>query len=169
MAVNLYTYGSVVIEVVPFSVETLNFEAQADFAPKDLVGSPRTREFVGLGDERVQFVGRLFPETIASLAPTYGPAAGSLAGTQLATSKFAGGGLNELEALDKLRREASAHMLIRGDGKNLGWYFLEGITQNHASLRGDGVPRRVEYTFSLIRNPAPRAADYWRAILRIFA
>lgn len=147
----LYTYGGIAIQVVPFSAESLVFEQSADFAPKDLLGSIRSREFVGLGDDRIQFIGRLFPEAVASLPGG------------------AGGGLNELEKLDKLRREATAHLLLRGDGRNLGWFFLEGIQQTHASLRRDGLPRRVEYSFSLVRSPAPRAADYVRSLLRLFA
>lgn len=147
----LYSYGGLTIEVVPFSADIVGFEASADFAPKDILGGTRTREFVGLGDERVQFIGRLFPETIASV-----PGGG-------------GGGLNEIERLDKLRREASAHLLVRGDGKNLGWYFLEGVERQESRLRVDGVPRAVEYSFSLVRSPAPRAADYIKVLLRLFA
>lgn len=147
----LYSYGGLTIEVMPFSTETVGFEATADFAPKDILGSPRTREFVGLGDERIQFMGKLFPEAIASL-----PGGG-------------GGGLNEIERLDRLRREATAHLLMRGDGKNFGWYFLEGVQRQESRLRRDGVARAVEYSFSLVRSPAPRAADYVKSLLRLFA
>jgi phage protein U len=90
----LYQLGAVQFEVAPVNIHEVSREVGADFAAKDIVGSPRPREFVGEADEKITLSGKLFPAHFRGL--------GGLAG------------------LESMARGGQPQMLVRGDGSVFG-------------------------------------------------
>ena len=91
---SLYQLGAIQLQVAPVNISELSRETGSDFAAKDVMRAPRTREFVGEADERLTFAGTLFPQ------------------------KF--GGLYGIDALQAIARAGQAQMLMRGGGSIFG-------------------------------------------------
>lgn len=139
----LYQLGALTFDVMPFNVHEITREAGADFAAKDVLGRLRPREFVGEGDNHFRFVGNLYPEKL--------------------------GGLPGLAALDAMRISGMPHILVRGDGTNLGWWLVERASERSTYLDKEGVGRLIEYEISLVKAPsAPSPASYLSTFLRLF-
>lgn len=142
----LYQLGELQFEVTPFSVNAVAAGRAADWAPKDVLGGMRPREFVGLGDEKIEFTGKLFPEAFPD-------------------------NKNSMQVLDGMRRSGTPYLLMRGGsaGQNMGWYVIETVTEEASYLKGDGTGRVLEYTIALTRVPTPHAADVITTLMRLFA
>jgi uncharacterized protein len=59
-----------------------------------------------------------------------------------------------IEALDKLREmaaEGKAWILISGDGRNLGRWFIENVGERGTYHAANGLPRRIEFSLALTR------------------
>ena len=140
----LFTLGSLVFEQLPFSVSTLSATRAADWAAKDVLDAMRPREFTGLGDERLQFTGRLLPQTFADKR-------------------------NSRQLLDQMRRSSSPYHLMRGDGANMGWYVIESVTEDETYLDRKGRGKVVDYVLTLVRVPVPQAESYIQTLQRLFA
>lgn len=138
----LYQFGSVTFEVWPVNAEQVNHETGYDFVAKDVMGAMRPREAMGVGDEFFDISGRLFPE------------------------KF--GGLGTMDTLQSMCASGSAHILVRGDGRNLGWYMIEKIREKSSYLDSEGVGKLIDFDINLVRAPRPSAASYISTLLRIF-
>lgn len=135
----LYQLGSVTFQVFPVNAHEVGSSAGADFAAKDVMGVLRPREFTGEGDHEISIRGRLFPK------------------------KFGG----NLDALHAMRRAGKAQILVRGDGKNFGWWVLTKVEETATYLDRDGVGQVVEFTVSLTKTKAPSASAYVSTLLRL--
>lgn len=139
----LYQLGALTFAVWPFNTHQVGRDTGADFAAKDLVGSPRSREFVGEGDEQITLEGRLFPEKM--------------------------GGLSSLDLLHAMRAGGEAQILVRGDGRNFGWYVIEKVSERGSHLDAKGVGRMIEFTVTLTRAGPPAGGRYLFDLFRLFA
>ena len=141
----LYQLGPVSVDVYPFSIDTFQREASADYAKKDIISGAPNREFMGEGDESLSLEGQILPLHI--------------------------GGLTELETLHDMRRSGTRLMVTRGDGMVLGWHAIENITENHEDLVSSGIGIKVNHTIKLIKVDAPgmdEGMDLLNTILSLF-
>src|SRR5579871_3694566 len=135
----LYTLGALAFQVTPWSMNSVAAGRAADWAPKDIIGAMRPREFVGVGDEKIEFTGKLFPHTFPDRK-------------------------NSRQLLDDMRRSGSPYHLMRGDGKNMGWYVIESVTEEESFLDRKGLGRVYDYTISLTRVPTPPPESYLQTL-----
>lgn len=141
---DLMQLGALSFRVIPFGLNAVAYGRGADHAPKNVIGTMRPREFVGVGDERIDITGTLFPETFPDKR-------------------------NSRYLLDDMRRSGLPYLLMRGDGRNLGWFVIESVSEEESVLDAFGRGKLVEYTLSLARVPGPRPADYLRVLFQLFA
>ncbi len=121
----LYHVGPVQMDTRPFNTDKFDRRASADIASKPVIGGLKPKESMGEGDETITFSGQLLPSKI--------------------------GGLTELEAIDQLRREGEALPVMRGDGKSLGWYKIEQVSESHEHLDREGVGFVVKHRIRLTK------------------
>lgn len=138
----LMQLGEVTFEVIPFNTDGYSRDASFDFAAHDVMGRMRPRESMGEGDETWSISGKLFP------------------------SHF--GGMGTLDTLSKMRSAGSAQPLVRGDGRNLGWFLIESVSERSSWLRRDGVGGQIEFDISLVRSPKPSPASMMQTLMRLF-
>ncbi|WP_445489437.1 phage tail protein [Rhodopseudomonas sp. RCAM05734] len=138
----LYALGPLDFEVAPFNTHEVDRSHAADFASKDLLGRRKGHEFVGAGDERISFRGKLFPHKL--------------------------GGLGELAILDALRDSGAPQLLLRGDGTPLGWFLIERVRESSSHLDGRGIGRMIEFEIELMRDDPPSAASYIANLFSLF-
>ena len=65
------------------------------------------------------------------------------------------GGLAHLDVLDNMRRLGQAHILIRGDGWNFGWFIIEELNRGHSLIAADGIGQMIEFEARFQRVPIP--------------
>lgn len=138
----LMQLGSVTFEVWPFNADSYERDTGYDFVAKDVMGGMRPLEAMGETNETISINGRLFPE------------------------KF--GGLGTMDVLQGMRSSGSAHILVRGDGRNMGWFVIDRITERSDYLDAQGVGKRIDFTVNLVRSQKPSPASYIATLLRLF-
>jgi phage protein U len=137
----LYSWGTVQFEVHPLNVHEVDHSTATDWAKKEIAGAAIYREWVGENDEELFFRGRLFPYRI--------------------------GGLENIEAVEAMRRGGMAEMLVRGDGRVLGWYVIERMVRQHTFLAPDGVGQVIHFEAIFVRVPVPAADEEFAKIWRM--
>lgn len=137
----LMQLGTVTFEVAPLNMDTYDRDTGADLAVKDTMGNQRPHEFMGESDETIAIIGKLFPE------------------------KF--GGLSTFEEVQRLRASGNSQLLVRGDGRNMGWFTIERLRERHTYIDPDGVGRMIDFEISLLRAPRPAAASYVQTLVRL--
>ncbi len=137
----LFQLGSVTFEVWPFNMDTYTRDTGFDFAAKDTIGNRRPREAMGVSDELFDISGRLFPE------------------------KF--GGTSTMDVLHKMRESGSSHILVRGDGRNMGWFVIEKVRERATHINREGIGRMIEFDIGLTRSDKPTAESYISTLLRL--
>ncbi|KAB2861791.1 MAG: phage tail protein [Bauldia sp.] len=138
----LASIGPVVFEVQPLSILSVDEAGAADFARKDIVGGRPGYEHMGIGEETTKISARLFPERF--------------------------GGLDSLAALESIRRSGVPQMMVRGDGKVLGFMIVSRIEQRSSYLDPAGVGRLIDVDIDLIRAAAPSAASAFAQLFGLF-
>lgn len=122
----LYQLGALTFEVQPFNTHAVDRDSGYDFAAKDIVGAAKPREKVGEADEKLRFECKLYPHRF--------------------------GGLDELDALDGMRKSGDPQILVRGDGRNMGWFLVEQVHEKAGFLNARGVGREIVVTIELVRS-----------------
>lgn len=117
--------GSTQFEIAPLNAHELSHDGTADFVEKPVIGARPPLEFVGEGADTRRISCRLFPERF--------------------------GGMSSVEGLQKQRQSGRAFPFMRGDGRALGWYAIERISQKDTYLGPKGVGRVVEVDIELKR------------------
>lgn len=138
----LMQLGSVTFEVIPFNTDGYSREASYDFAAHDVMGRLRPREAMGEGDENWTIGGRLFPDHF--------------------------GGLGSLDTLNTMRLAGTAQILVRGDGRNMGWFLIQSVSERSSHLRRDGVGRQIDVDISLTKSGRPSASSMMQTLMRLF-
>jgi hypothetical protein len=128
-------------EVHPLNVHEVDHSTATDWAKKEIAGAAIYREWVGENDEELFFRGRLFPYRI--------------------------GGLEGLEVLEAMRRGGVAELLVRGDGRVLGWYVIERLVRQHTFLAPDGIGQVINFEAIFVRVPVPAADEEFSKIWRM--
>jgi phage protein U len=136
----LFQIGLLQVQIAPFSVDTSDFETGSDWAAKDLVGAPKSREFMGEADTKLKFCGKLFPHRF--------------------------GGLDELDTAEAMAKSGDPQMVIRGDGKVFGWYLVEKISEKSSVFNSAGVGRQIEVEIELTKSPTGASAQSMMSTLQ---
>lgn len=136
----LMSIGPFVFDLIQ-NVEAYDGESNEDFARKDVVGARKPYEHVGPGDDKLTMIGRLFPGRL--------------------------GGEGAVEALRGLQRAAAPQLVVRGDGKLLGWYLILRVRDRNEYLNGRGVPGHVELDIDLEACDQPSGAGSLGALLSL--
>lgn len=134
----LYVWGSIEFTVVEFNTHELDHDTETAWAQKDIVGAALYREYVGENDEQIFFRGRVFPYRLY--------------------------GMTQLEMMEAQRRDAIVNVLIRGDGKILGWFGIEKLVRGHTYLSAEGVGQQIAFECVMVRFPVPDNDDRFSAL-----
>ena len=114
----------------------------ADFVAKNVIGTRKPREYVGIGDDSISLTGTLFPLKI--------------------------GGLSELDMLQAMTEQGQPQILVRGDGTNLGWYVVDKVSEKSKYLDSSGIGRVIDIEIELNRVDAPNAESFAFFALGLF-
>jgi phage protein U len=137
----LFQFGLIQFQIFPLNVSSVTHMTQTDWAKKEIAGSAIFREWVGEGDEEISLRGKVFPLWMASQQKD--------------------SGMGHLDLLDQYRRYGTSHLLMRGDGIKLGWFVIERLSRNHASLDEKGVGQQIDFDATFVRVPLPDAQQYY--------
>jgi len=134
----LFQIGPVTVDSPgPFNATDTSEEFGADYAVKAVVGARQPREFTGPADAKMTLSGTLFPDLFARAGHATG--------------------LHQIELLRSITNTGAPQILVRGDGKNLGWWLIEKVTQKSTKLAANGVGRVIAYDIALVKSS--EAAD----------
>lgn len=131
----LWQWGPVQFELYPLNIHELDHNTATEWARKEVAGAAIYREWVGENDEQIDFRGRVFPEFFEGQGKP--------------------SGLSHLDQMDRMRRLGQAHMLMRGDGTNFGWYVIEKLARGHTFIDARGIGRQIAFEASFQRVPVP--------------
>jgi len=121
----LMTLGLFVFELTSAPFETIARQTDHRWASKDRAGGPPAQQYVGPGADAITVDGLLMPELT--------------------------GGNATLDKLREMAAEGKAWILVSGDGRNLGKFFIGGVSQRESHHTSNGLARRIEFTLSLKR------------------
>ena len=125
----LYQWGPLQFTVWPLNVNEFDHETGTDWARKEIAGAAIYREWVGENDSTLNFRGKMFPYRL--------------------------GGMASLDAFDQLRQLGVSSMLLRGDGKVMGWFVCEHLIRKNQFLSSEGVGQHIDFEAVLTRVPVP--------------
>lgn len=121
----LMALGVFVFELKTLPFDGLSRQTAWRWPGKERAGGPPAHQYAGPGDDTLTIDGVLMPE-------------------------LTGGG-KELEALRKMAAEGKAWILLSGDGRELGQYFIERVEDKGSHFLSNGAPRKIEFTIALKR------------------
>ena len=52
-----------------------------------------------------------------------------------------------------MRSKGDPQILVRGDGRNMGWFLIEQVHEKSGYLNARGVGREIEVTIELVKSP----------------
>jgi phage protein U len=169
----IFQWGPVQFQVYPLGVNEMSHHTTADWSKKEIAGAAMYREWVGEGDETLTLKGKVFPHFFARHMREKGlksavlgedatrGADGLLQPQDASNGPVSSGGLFHLDVLDNMRRLGQAHILVRGDGWNFGWFIIETLQRAHAHIARDGIGQMIDFEATFQRVPLPNdPADY---------
>lgn len=125
----LATLGYFVFELKTAPFATVNRQTDHRWRMQDRAGAAPAAQYLGPGEDTLTIDGTLYPEL------TGGPV-----------------------HLDRLRTMASsgkAWILLDGQGRNQGQWFIMSVNETRSYLLGNGLARKIDFSLSLSR--------YWDA------
>ena len=130
----LMQLGTLAFEVYPFNTHEYSREAATDYARKPVVGAREILEYVGEGEETYSISGRLITKRL--------------------------GGLSELAELHALRKSGVPQFLMRGDGKALGWFVIENVSETSTHIAADGIGQVIDFEIQICNASKPSPARF---------
>lgn len=134
----LFQWGVIRFEVYPLNIHEFDHDTETDWAHKEIAGAAIYREWVGENDERLFFRGHIFPYRI--------------------------GGMDSLNAFEQQRRAGYSNLMVRGDGRVLGWFVCEKLVRANTFLSAEGVGQQIAFEAAFARVPVPEAEMYYRYV-----
>ncbi len=119
----LMIYGLFVFSVQSAPFNELGRDTNWRWAENSRVGDAPAYQFLGKGEETITLDGVLMPE-------------------------FSGGPLS-LDLLRMLGDTGDAWLLMAGNGRIFGYYFVENISQTESHFIENGTPQKIEFTLTL--------------------
>lgn len=121
----LMIYGLFVFSTQSAPFNELEHSVDYRWASNDRVGRHPAYQYLGKGEDSMTINGTLMPE-------------------------FSGGPLS-LALLRMLADSGKAYLLMSGNGKIYGYYFIENINETGSHFLKNGTPQKIEFTVSLKR------------------
>lgn len=121
----LMTLGLFVFELTSAPFETVGRQTDHRWASKDRAGGPPAHQYLGPGSDAITIDGLLMPEMT--------------------------GGTKALDKLREMASEGKAWILVSGDGRNQGKWFIASITERGSHHTPNGLARRIEFSLNLKR------------------
>lgn len=140
-------WGPIQFQVFPLNIHQYDHTTESDWAKKEIAGAAIHYEWVGENPTEITLRGKVFPHFMSAM----------LGGPRTRNSS---GGLGHLDVMDNMRMLGQAHLLIRGDGYKLGWFFIPRLQRVHTELGPDGIGQQIEFMATFNRTPMPRAENY---------
>jgi phage protein U len=137
----LMSVGPLVFDLAT-NIDQYELSSEEDFARKDVIGARKPFEHVGEGDETLTLSGKLFPEKL--------------------------GGAGSVDALLAIKRTGAPQIVIRGDGKFLGWFLVTRVQTQNEYLSPQGAPRLISVEITLQRCDPPSAAAAFGSLISLF-
>jgi phage protein U len=137
----LMSVGPLVFDLAT-NIDQYELSSDEDFARKDVIGIRKPFEHVGEGDETLTLSGKLFPEKL--------------------------GGAGSVDALLAIKRTGAPQIVIRGDGKFLGWFLVTRVQTQNEYLSPQGTPRLISVEITLQRCDPPSAAAAFGSLISLF-
>lgn len=125
MSNSLMTLGLFVFELSSAPFETVARQTEHRWGSKDRAGGPPAHQYLGPGADTLTIDGVLMPELT--------------------------GGNKTLDKLREMASEGKAWILVSGDGRSQGKWFIASVTQRDSHHTPNGLARRIEFTLSLKR------------------
>ncbi len=130
----LYALGPVVFSIAPLNTDKVQRTGETKHAEHHVLGGAPLYEFMGEGKRTIKLKGAVFPDNF--------------------------GGLDQLGALEQMRRLGAPQHLLRGDGTPMGWVVIEDVNEDHEHLNPQGVGRVISYTIDMKVAGAPGAGAF---------
>lgn len=121
----LFQVGPIGLDTYPLGPEGFSRNSGADLPAKPVMGGLQPREYMGEADQNMTLTGQILPTKL--------------------------GGLAQIDQLHALSTAGTKVPVMRGDGKVLGWYVIEKVTEQHKDLTMLGVGFSVAYSISLVK------------------
>lgn len=133
--------GPITFEIAPLNAHAVTRTHSAEFAEKPVAGIRPPLEWTGEGGETINLTGRVFPRKT--------------------------GGLGELERLDEARIAGKPLYLMRGDGRPMGWFVIESVTERATYLDARGVGQVIDFDLTLRRSERPEDGAFHAVMPRL--
>jgi phage protein U len=130
----LMQWADIQFQVQPLNYHEMDHETGTDWAHKEIAGAAIYREWVGENDETIYLRGNLFPYRI--------------------------GGMPQIEKFNSYRQSGMANLLVRGDGRVMGWFVCEKLIRTHTSISFEGVGQQIAFEAVMARVPIPDSDTY---------
>lgn len=121
----LMTIGLFVFELKTAPFDTTSRQTDQRWSTKDRSVGPPAHQYLGPGTDSLSIDGTLMPE-------------------------LTGGG-DQLDKLRDMASEGKAWILVSGDGRNQGKWFIDSIHEKTSHHAENGAARKIDFTLSLKR------------------
>jgi len=123
----LATLGQFVFDLTSAPFDTVARETQQRWGNQDRAGAAPAYQYLGAGPDTLTLTGTLYPELT--------------------------GGPVTLDTLRGMAEQGKAWILLDGDGRHRGAWFIGRVTETRAALMDNGLPRKIGFTVELTRYP----------------
>ena len=117
MSLVIYQLGSVTFEIMGMSATKLSRNTSFRHAEKPVLGRRPPLEKIGEGAETITISAKIYNEVL--------------------------GGLDAISVMDEQRSSGSAFPLMRADGAAMGYFVIEGFSEDHSFIDDGGVGRDI--------------------------
>ena len=129
----LFQLGAVTFDTHPLNADESDETFGHDFAVKAVVGARQTRESMGPSDHHFSLSGELRPYFLVRNGQS--------------------SGLGDIDTLKAMAEAGDPQILVRGDGKNMGWWLIEKGSLKCTKLSFQGIGQVIHHSVDLVESP----------------
>ena len=146
----LFQLGAVTFDTHPLNADESDETFGHDFAVKAVVGARQPREKMGPADHHFTLSREVRPYFLQRHGQP--------------------NGLADIEALKAMAEAGDPQILVRGDGKNMGWWLIEKGSLKSSKLSLQGIGEVIHHSVDLVESPvAATPASMLTLLTQLFA